>query len=153
MLLSLIREQSMLETISQNIRSLGSVLGKTIANDKGQRWLENVERVRLLAKDGVAQDTLAIDELQTLFESCDEQDLLIYGRAFSQFLNLANIAEQQHTTSEQGLAELDLPHPLASLKEQVNGCTPEAFLSAINKLHIELVLTAHPTEVLSLIHI
>tara|TARA_R110000764_G_scaffold3784_1_gene15594 strand:- start:3451 stop:6042 length:2592 start_codon:yes stop_codon:yes gene_type:complete len=147
MLLSLIREQSMLETISQNIRSLGSVLGKTIANDKGQRWLENVERVRLLAKDGVAQDTLAIDELQTLFESCDEQDLLIYGRAFSQFLNLANIAEQQHTTSEQGLAELDLPHPLASLKEQVNGCTPEAFLSAINKLHIELVLTAHPTEV------
>jgi phosphoenolpyruvate carboxylase len=102
MLLSLIREQSMLETISQNIRSLGSVLGKTIANDKGQRWLENVERVRLLAKDGVAQDALAIDELQTLFESCDEQDLLIYGRAFSQFLNLANIAEQQHTTSEQG---------------------------------------------------
>jgi phosphoenolpyruvate carboxylase len=137
----------MLETISQNIRSLGSVLGKTIANDKGQRWLENVERVRILAKDGVTLDPLAIDELQTLFASCDEEDLLVYGRAFSQFLNLANIAEQQHTTSEQGLSELDLPHPLESLKEQVSGCTPEAFLTAINKLQIELVLTAHPTEV------
>ncbi|MBU2916391.1 phosphoenolpyruvate carboxylase [Psychrosphaera sp. F3M07] len=137
----------MLETISQNIRSLGSVLGKTIANDKDQRWLDNIERVRLLAKDGVAQEEYAIEELKTLFQSCDEQDLLIYARAFSQFLNLANIAEQQHTTSEQGLAELDLPHPLESLQEQLSDTKPEAFLAAIKKLHIELVLTAHPTEV------
>jgi phosphoenolpyruvate carboxylase len=139
----------MLETISQNIRSLGSVLGKTIANDKDQRWLDNIERVRLLAKDGVANEAYAIDELKTLFQSCDEQDLLIYSRAFSQFLNLANIAEQQHTTSEQGLAELDLPHPLESLQEQLilDKCQPDEFLAAIKKLHIELVLTAHPTEV------
>ena len=137
----------MLETISQNIRSLGSVLGKTIANDKDQRWLDNIERVRLLAKDGVAHEEYAIEELKTLFQSCDEQDLLIYARAFSQFLNLANIAEQQHTTSEQGLAELDLPHPLESLQEQLSDTKPAAFLAAIKKLHIELVLTAHPTEV------
>lgn len=139
----------MLETISQNIRSLGAVLGKTIANDKDQRWLDNIERVRLLSKDGVANEVYAIDELKTLFQSCDEQELLIYARAFSQFLNLANIAEQQHTTSEQGLAELDLPHPLASLKQQLetNNCDPDDFMAALNKLHIELVLTAHPTEV------
>ncbi|GHB66349.1 phosphoenolpyruvate carboxylase [Psychrosphaera saromensis] len=137
----------MLETISQNIRSLGSVLGKTIANDKDQRWLDNIERVRLLAKDGVAHEAYAIDELKALFQSCDEQDLLIYARAFSQFLNLANIAEQQHTTSEQGLAELDLPHPLESLQEQLSDCKPDEFFAAIKKLHIELVLTAHPTEV------
>jgi phosphoenolpyruvate carboxylase len=137
----------MLETISQNIRSLGSVLGKTIANDKDQRWLDNIERVRLLAKDGVAHEAYAIDELKALFQSCDEQDLLIYARAFSQFLNLANIAEQQHTTSEQGLAELDLPHPLESLQEQLSDCKPDEFFTAIKKLHIELVLTAHPTEV------
>jgi phosphoenolpyruvate carboxylase len=137
----------MLETISQNIRSLGSVLGKAIANDKDQRWLDNIERVRLLAKDGIAHETYAIEELKTLFKSCDEQDLLIYARAFSQFLNLANIAEQQHTTSEQGLAELDLPHPLESLQEELTDCQPDDFFAAINKLHIELVLTAHPTEV------
>ncbi len=139
----------MLETISQNIRSLGAALGKTIANDKDQRWLDNIERVRLLSKDGVANEAYAIDELKTLFQSCDEHELLIYARAFSQFLNLANIAEQQHTTSEQGLAELDLPHPLASLKQQLenHNCRPDDFMSALNKLHIELVLTAHPTEV------
>ncbi|MEW6983964.1 phosphoenolpyruvate carboxylase [Colwelliaceae bacterium 6471] len=137
----------MLETISQNIRALGAVLGKTIANETDQQWLDNVERVRLLAKDGVANDSLAIDELKSLFQSCDEQKLLIYARAFSQFLNLANVAEQQHTTSEQGLAELDLPHPLESLTEQLGDVDASEFMAAINKLHIELVLTAHPTEV------
>ncbi|WP_206486195.1 phosphoenolpyruvate carboxylase [Thalassotalea sp. G2M2-11] len=137
----------MLETISQNIRALGSCLGNTIADEKDQQWLDNIERVRLLAKDGVANDDLAIDELKTLFQSCDEQKLLVYARAFSQFLNLANVAEQQHTTSEQGLAELDLPHPLSSLKEQLGDTSAEDFFTAIQKLHIELVLTAHPTEV------
>ncbi|WP_448212560.1 phosphoenolpyruvate carboxylase [Colwellia sp. MEBiC06753] len=137
----------MLETISQNIRALGAILGQTIANENDQQWLDNVERVRLLAKDGVANDSYAVDELKSIFQSCDEQKLMIYARAFSQFLNLANVAEQQHTASEQGLAELDLPHPLASLKEQLGDIDGSAFLDAINKLHIELVLTAHPTEV------
>lgn len=137
----------MLETISQNIRALGSVLGKTIANETDQRWLENIEHVRLLAKDGLADETYAFDELKALFHSCDEKKLLIYARAFSQFLNLANVAEQQHTASAQGLAELDLPHPLESLKDEIVGVAPENFLIAIKKLHIELVLTAHPTEV------
>ncbi|GHE98247.1 phosphoenolpyruvate carboxylase [Thalassotalea profundi] len=137
----------MLETISQNIRSLGAVLGQAIANDTDQAWLDNIEHVRLLAKDGIANETYAIEELKTIFESCDEKKLLIYARAFSQFLNLANVAEQQHTISEQGLAELDLPHPLESLKDELGEVTPDVFFSAINKLHIELVLTAHPTEV------
>lgn len=137
----------MLETISQNIRALGTVLGQTIANDTDQRWLNNIERVRLLAKDGVAQQDSAIDELNALFKGCDEKELLIYARAFSQFLNLTNVAEQQHTISEQGLAELDLPHPLESLKEALGNVDPKRFLAAIKKLHIELVLTAHPTEV------
>ena len=108
----------MLETISQNIRALGTVLGQTIANQSDQRWLDKVEHVRLLAKDGVANEPHAIEELKSMFGQCDEIELLIYARAFSQFLNLANVAEQQHTTSEQGLAELDLPHPLESLKEK-----------------------------------
>ncbi|GAA0817200.1 phosphoenolpyruvate carboxylase [Colwellia asteriadis] len=137
----------MLETISHNIRALGSALGQTIANETDQRWLDNIEHVRLLAKDGVANQAYALDELKSLFQSCDEDKLLIYARAFSQFLNLANVAEQQHTASEQGLAELDLPHPLESLKEQLGDVDAKTFLKAVNQLHIELVLTAHPTEV------
>lgn len=136
----------MLETISQNVRSLGSALGQAIANDKDPSWLENIERVRLLAKDGVDYDPETIKTLQTLFANCDEEQLLIYARAFSQFLNLSNVAEQQYTTSAEGLAELELPHPMESLKQTLGKVDPENFMDAIKKLHIELVLTAHPTE-------
>lgn len=137
----------MLETISNNVRALGEVLGQTIAEDKGDGWVDKIEEVRLLGKRIVAGENHAIDDLQTIFANSSEQDLLIHARAFSQFLNLANVAEQQHTTSEQGLAELDLPHPLDSLSEKLTGIDANAFKQALNKLHIELVLTAHPTEV------
>lgn len=137
----------MLETISSNVRALGEVLGQTIAEDKGNVWVDNIEEVRLLGKRVVAGDTPSIDKLQSIFAHCSEQDLLVHARAFSQFLNLANVAEQQHTTSEKGLAELDLPHPLDSLAEKLDCVDATQFKEALSKLHIELVLTAHPTEV------
>ena len=137
----------MLETISNNVRALGEVLGQTIADDKGAAWVDNIERVRHLGKQAVNGDDSAYQSLQTLFANSKEQDLLIHARAFSQFLNLANVAEQQHTTSKQGLAELDKPHPLDSLAEKLVNIDVEKFQQALEKLHIELVLTAHPTEV------
>lgn len=137
----------MLETISTNVRHLGEVLGQTIASDKGDNWVDNIESVRLLAKKATQGDKGALAELQNLFKDQSADDLLIHARAFSQFLNLANIAEQQYTTSEEGLKELDLPHPLDSLKEKLSNESEENIRKAINTLEIELVLTAHPTEV------
>lgn len=137
----------MLETISNNVRALGEVLGQTIAEDKGDNWVGNIEEVRLLGKDVIAGKAEAVQKLQAIFNKSSEQDLLTHARAFSQFLNLANIAEQQHTASDQGLAELDCPHPLDSLVEKLGDVDVQAFKEALRKLHVELVLTAHPTEV------
>lgn len=137
----------MFNSISNNVRKLGSYLGHTIAQDKGASWLENVEQVRHLGKDAASGDLQSITNLQDMFAASSEQDLLIQARAFSQFLNLANIAEQQFTISEKGLEQLDLPHPLESLTEKLNGKSAEQIKQALQKLHIELVLTAHPTEI------
>lgn len=137
----------MLETISNHVRILGETLGNTIAADKGELWLNKIESVRLLGKDVALDDVTAIKKLQKNFQECSEEELLIQARAFSQFLNLANIAEQQYTESEKGLAELDVPHPLESLAKKLNDTSAEKIKTALKKLHIELVLTAHPTEV------
>ena len=137
----------MLETIHNNVRQLGQLLGRTIAIDHGDKLLEKVEQIRLLGKDLSNDDQVALKLLQQEFNDADEDQLKIYARAFSQFLNLANIAEQQFTTSEQGLEELDLPHPLKALSDKVIDIDAEKFEQALQKLHIELVLTAHPTEV------
>lgn len=137
----------MLETIQQNVRDLGTILGKTIAADQGEQWLKNIEAVRLEGRELAAGDSKAITALQEYFADCNEHDLLIYARAFSQFLNLVNLAEQQYTTSTQGLAELDLAHPLEDLESEIVNIDPEVITAALKKLKIELVLTAHPTEV------
>lgn len=137
----------MLETIQQNVRELGTLLGKTIAGDQGEQWLENIENMRVLGKDSIKGDLGAIASLQNIISDCSNDELLIYARAFSQFLNLANVAEQQYAMSEKGLSELELAHPLEDLKAKVADVDAETFKKALQKLHVELVLTAHPTEV------
>lgn len=137
----------MLENIQQNVRELGMLLGKTIASDQGEQWLDNIEKMRLQGRDIAAGDLSIVKQLQQSIANSSEADLLIYARAFSQFLNLANVAEQQYTTSEKGLEELEHPHPLEELQEKLGDISPEKFTNALEKLHIELVLTAHPTEV------
>lgn len=123
----------MLENIQQNVRELGTLLGQTIANDKGEQWLENIEKVRLQGREIALGDASIVKQLQESIANCSEDELLIYARAFSQFLNLENVAEQQYTTSPQGLAELELAHPLEDLKEKlaVANTSPENFEKAL----------------------
>ena len=137
----------MLETVQKNVRLLGQLLGQTIAIDHGDKLLEKVEQIRRLGKDLSNDDQAALRQLQQEFTNANEDQLKAYARAFSQFLNLANIAEQQYTISEQGLEQLDLPHPLKALSDKAGDTSAEKFEQALQKLHIELVLTAHPTEV------
>jgi phosphoenolpyruvate carboxylase len=59
--------------------------------------LSGVEQIRLSSKE--AQDSDSWDALDRLLASVEEQEFLIIARAFSQFLNLANIADQHHTTA------------------------------------------------------
>ena len=80
-----------------------------------------------------------------------ENELLPVARAFNQFLNLANIAEQYqliHRRDESQPAPFEsrvLPELLARL--QAEGHSNESLARQLGRLEIELVLTAHPTEV------
>jgi phosphoenolpyruvate carboxylase len=73
------------------------------------------------------------------------------ARAFNQFLNLANIAEQYqliHRRDESQPAPFEsrvLPELLARLQSE--GHSNESLARQLGRLEIELVLTAHPTEV------
>ncbi|MCW8194358.1 phosphoenolpyruvate carboxylase [Proteobacteria bacterium 005FR1] len=128
---------------------LGRMLGDTIARSEGQALLDQVEHVRQLAKayrEGVqGKRAELIDYLATI----EPESLVIVARAFNQFLNLANIAEQLHSTLNADNKQLSA---LSSLSEQITwmleeGVGRESLLAAIENLHIDLVLTAHPTEI------
>jgi phosphoenolpyruvate carboxylase len=80
--------------------------------------------------------------------------MLLLARAFAHFLNLANIAEQHHRVRRRRAHRRDLQSPpqRGSCEEAfarliADGLSPRALHESVCRLPIELVLTAHPTEV------
>lgn len=136
--------------LQQRIRDLGSTLGDTIAQELGTFWLDKIETIRLAGRRSALGEQQATEQLKALFQELDDDSLLVIARAFSQFLNLANLAEQE-ATSSQVRADV-LKQLFSKLKQQQ--IPADQVIDAIEKLNIDLVLTAHPTEVIrrTLIH-
>ncbi|MFT5544642.1 MAG: phosphoenolpyruvate carboxylase [Rheinheimera aquimaris] len=135
--------------LKSNVGLLGTKLGDTIRSQLGDAVLERVEQIRLLSKAARQGEELQADKLKQVLHSLSDDELLPVARAFAQFLNLANLAEQHHTISRIGHASIEKPEPLQELfslledKKLDNAKVDQAVAS----LSIELVLTAHPTEV------
>src|SRR5690625_1473074 len=85
------------ETLRDNVRLLGDLLGATIREHEGQALFDKVEEVRQLGKAAQAEDDAA--PLVDLLGQLDDAHILPIVRAFNQFLNLANIAEQEYYAS------------------------------------------------------
>ncbi|WLD58212.1 phosphoenolpyruvate carboxylase [Salinispirillum sp. LH 10-3-1] len=135
--------------LRKQVKELGQLLGQTIARANGAEWLETIETIRGWGKAARDGDAKARQEMAALFEQMSDDDLLVVARSFTQFLNLVNIAEQQHTITPEGLAQQQYPEPLADLLQRLgqSELTAQEKQSAIDTLRLELVLTAHPTEV------
>lgn len=136
-------------SLRSNVSALGRVLGETVAAAEGDAVYQLVERIRGLSKsarDGSADDR---KELLAALRSLETGQLVPVARAFAQFLNLANIADQRHMVSremdELVSAALNLDNCLRELREQ--DIATEAIVETIAALRIDLVLTAHPTEI------
>ena len=123
--------------LRDDVRKLGHVLGRVIAEARGEDFLERIETIRALAKDARHGDAADWDRLSEFLADIPAADMIDVARAFNQFLNLANIAEQHHLTR---------PHR----DRTVTVALPEddRLAETLAGLDIELVLTAHPTEVL-----
>ncbi len=147
--------------LRSNVSFLGRLLGETIAKADGEAFLELVEKIRRLSKSAragsdSASEGSAHEELLEVLRTLDNAQLVPVARAFSQFLNLANIADQHNTVSRQMdplfSASRNLMSNLSGLLQE--GVSREDVVAAVNALSIELVLTAHPTEIMrrTLIH-
>ena len=132
-----------------NVSLLGRMLGDTIAAAEGDAFLQLIEQIRSLSKLAREGSGEARNELETLLLNLGSEELVPVARAFSQFLNLANIADQHHNVSREADDLLSASHSLASgLGELIEeGVPAEQVIAAVRELRIELVLTAHPTEI------
>ena len=142
------------QPLRDDVHLLGDLLGETLRAQEGVELFEMVERVRALAKSGRAGNAADFDRLAELLASQPTDAALPVARAFAHFLNLANIAEQHHRVRRRREYQRDpdaAPQP-GSCDEvfgrlRADGISADALFEAVTALRIELVLTAHPTEV------
>ena len=117
------------QALREDVRLLGSLLGHAIADHRGDDFVARIEVIRALAKSarrGTAEDW---QRLSARLAALPEDELTDFARAFNQFLNLANIADQRQAARDVAWPETVTADQLADVR-------------------VELVLTAHPTEVL-----
>ena len=139
--------------LRQDVRLLGELLGDTLRSRLGQSFFETVEHVRLLAKSTRHEDT-DFDELAAAMATLPVDAAIPLARAFTHFLNLANVAEQHHRIRRRRsyLRDRSAPPQRGSCEETFSrlvagGISAAQLHEAVCRLRIELVFTSHPTEV------
>ena len=141
-------------SLRDDVRLLGRLLGDTLREQEGDALFDSVEQIRRLAKLSRDGDSEARRQLTTLLSGLDDDQFLPVARAFTQFLNLANIAEQHHRLRRRRAYQWrpEAPPQPGSVRELFQRLaamhkSPEDIQAAVEALDVELVLTAHPTEV------
>jgi phosphoenolpyruvate carboxylase len=140
--------------LRDDVRLLGELLGEELRDREGEALLQRVEEVRTLAKRAHAGDAAAFEDLAALLSGLPIEATVPVARAFAQFLALANIAEQHHRVRRRRDYARDpsrRPQPGscadAFARWRMRELSGETLLAAVRRLRIELVLTAHPTEI------
>lgn len=135
--------------LKSNVSMLGHLLGNTIRDAHGEELLAKVETIRKLSKTARAGSDDDRNALIEEIKSLPDDQLTPVARAFSQFLNLTNMAEQYHTISRHCEAHVCEPDAISTLfsKLSQNNVSKLDTAQAVRELNIELVLTAHPTEI------
>lgn len=136
--------------LSADIKLLGSLLGTVIREQHGDAAFETVERVRAAAKARRQDDPGAHDSLLAIIDGLTLEQKRILIKAFSNYFQLINIAEDQQRVrvlrqreNDDALVE-SIDAAIATL--QANGTTAVEIRALLRQVCVRLVITAHPTE-------
>jgi phosphoenolpyruvate carboxylase len=145
------------ETLSSEIRKLGHILGEIIVKLEGKDIFDLEETLRLLAKSSRAGDANAERDLRAAVQKLSVSEAGRMAMAFTVYFELVNLAEETHRVHllrqrrRAQYAVAGTP-PMresigAALRElKAKNVPVETVQMLLDKLSIELVFTAHPTE-------
>ena len=130
--------------LRNDVRKLADLLGQTLARQEGEELLSLVESVRLSVREG-QQD-------QILNKITDSQTISLV-RAFSNFFNLANVAEQVNRSKDLAAEHKSEGSWLGKAIENIAKAQRDGKDFSTNDLQnwldnfsVRPVFTAHPTE-------
>jgi phosphoenolpyruvate carboxylase len=142
------------EALRADVRFLGGLLGRVLAESGGQELLDDVERLRALTIDAYERNGQAsIEDAERLIEGFTLERAEQVARAFTCYFHLVNLAEERHrvrvllardpwTTDGHRPAE-SFASAFAALSAEVG---EEEARKRVSELEFRPVLTAHPTE-------
>lgn len=142
--------------LREDVRMLGSLLGATIRRLEGEEVYEIVERLRKLSKAINREGAEHLrPEMIEVINGLDVPTATKVVKAFLIYFDLINIAEQnhrirriaQHETLEGHKTQADSCAELFERVKSSNGKSNEQLLEVLTNLDIEVVFTAHPTEI------
>ena len=141
------------DLLRRDVRLLGDTLGEVITELAGTDSFSLVEEVRALARDRRSGQHDAERKLAARIESLDTPQASCVARAFSIFFDLANIAEdrqrvrvlreRERSGDAKPIGE-SLAAGIAELRSL--GLSAAEVQRALDRVSIELVFTAHPSE-------
>jgi phosphoenolpyruvate carboxylase len=138
--------------LRRDVRLLGDLLGRVMVEQEGEELLAQEEEIRRISRRArETGDPEVRAELARAVSQLDLERQTKILRAFTLFFQLANLAEQQHRVRrrrdvqrEDGVARESLAEAFRRLRE--SGVGDDALGAAAERVSLELVLTAHPTE-------
>ena len=144
--------------LRSEVRELGAALGRVITRIEGPEAFDTVETLRRLAKARRSGDADAEAGLARAVAQLEPAAAFNQAMAFTLYFELVNLAEENfrimllrrrrvaRALGTDGGKPIRESIEAAVLELKAAGVTPEAMQALVDRLGIELVFTAHPTE-------
>ncbi len=140
------------QSLRDDVRSLGTMLGNLIKEQDGEELFELVENARLRAIRRREDNEVPGEELAKLVENLSPEVALELIRSFSTYFQMVNTAEKVHRIRRRRDYLRDVEHyqpggPEDTLiKLKASGMDVDGLQALLDSIVIEPVFTAHPTE-------
>jgi phosphoenolpyruvate carboxylase len=140
------------QALRDDVRTLGAMVGDLIQEQGGDELFDFVENARQRSIRRREQNEKPGEELAELVSDLDPGQALQVIRSFSTYFQMVNTAEKVHRIRRRREYLRKVGHYQPGgfedtlVKLKASGMTVDELQELINRLHIEPVFTAHPTE-------
>ena len=137
--------------LREDVSRLGAMVGRMLAEQGGEAFFERVEQVRTAAIRR-RREGASVDELAGSLAGLEARDAEALARAFATYFQAVNTAEQVHRIRRRRdyQREGGVPQPESLLdvfgRLKAEGVGADELIGWLDRLWIEPVFTAHPTE-------
>ncbi|XP_050372635.1 phosphoenolpyruvate carboxylase 4 isoform X2 [Argentina anserina] len=151
-----IAQEISFQSYEDDCKMLGNLLLEVLQREVGAHMRDKVDRNRILAQSACNMRMAGIDdtaeklEKQLISEMSDMSlaEALTLARAFSHYLNLMGIAEVHHRVRRQKkVATLTKSCDDIFNQLRQGGVSPDQLYHTVCNQEVEIVLTAHPTQI------